>query len=58
MALTTEEVTTIPETEKETMLEVLDMMFNGISNKYSDNYKFFGSELKDEAKSTCKWDTY
>ena len=58
MALTTEEVTTIPETEKETMFEVLDMMFNGISNQYSDNYKFFGSRLKNEAKSTCVWDSF
>ena len=56
--LTKKYVTSIPETEKDIMNEVIDMMFFGQTKKYGDTHNENGEQNKRTAKQTAKWDTY
>ena len=58
MALIDTQESCQPETNKETMHEVIDAMFNGIANKYSQKFDIEGLQYKADAKETCAWKKY
>lgn len=58
MALESQDITCQPDSNRETMEEVLDAFFNGIANKYSDRALDKGMAHKIQANKTKVWREY